>query len=480
MLAVGKYERVGSLSLLTLSLIATVLLVARSLAPFPHDRLERYWLASLGQAILATRAIPHVLTPAGVQTGDLPWTPHEWLFATAVAFAQAHGVYAVFAAAVGVLVSAVFWIFLWSCRSRGVHPLLAAVACYVALLVVQQFYEVRVAAVSWLFFVLLIVVLDRVRLRWWLAPLGLFWANVHASVVLGVAIAIAYAGAQALERRPVRLLAVQVVAMIGATLCTPFGVGLYAYALATAHAAWHPYVDEWRPLWQSSIGWYLPWLLLLPLILSGRWKRPPMWEPVVVIVMMVAAAMAVRNAIPFVLIAMPIVLSWKEIAFPRYAQLCAAGVVLCTLVLQCRLPSHVVRDAPFGIWVPSTSAARLVGFHFAGKRVFCDRAPTCNVALFEHAATYLDGRVDPFPVSVFQETATIDRARPGWSARLRDLRIDAVVTSEGDPIEQALTRSSEWSIAYAAGGNTVFVPRVDVIDGRGVFTMRPSAAIPGG
>ena len=58
---------------------------------FPPADGDLLWQRWLGARILREHAIPRALGPETFAANGAPWTPHEWLFSTALAFGAEHG-----------------------------------------------------------------------------------------------------------------------------------------------------------------------------------------------------------------------------------------------------------------------------------------------------------------------------------------------------------------------------------------------------
>lgn len=96
-----------------------------------------------------------------------------------------------------ILISSVFVLTLSRMNASGVHPLFSFVVLLTALLAVQARFSYRPEVFTWLFIILMLIVLDK-NLRgnnkalYWLPVIMLFWVNMHGLFVIGIGLLGAY------------------------------------------------------------------------------------------------------------------------------------------------------------------------------------------------------------------------------------------------------------------------------------------------
>ena len=104
--------------------------------------------------------------------------------------------------------------------------------------------------------------------------------------------------------------------------------------------------------------------------------------------------------------------------------------------------------------------ARAVGYlaNLPGrKRLFCFDFGACSLALgLDGIQTFMDGRCDPFPLSVWQRYRTLIDARPGWSGILSAYAITFVLAPNDSPLARAVGGSGQWNRIYSDGANALF------------------------
>jgi hypothetical protein len=152
------------------------------------DDFDTWWHLASGRWIAAHHAVPatDVLSHT-VRTH--PWINLQWAFDL--------GLYGLFAAGgpllpclAGALVFMAAFVLLLRLMARHIGSSLSALVGFVVLLVAQERVALRPELVTFLLLTAVWSVLDRMRADegrglWWLVPLMLVWANVHALFVLG-------------------------------------------------------------------------------------------------------------------------------------------------------------------------------------------------------------------------------------------------------------------------------------------------------
>jgi hypothetical protein len=160
--------------------------------------------------------------------------------------------------------------------------------------------------------------------RWWLAPLLVIaWANVHGSVVLGVALVVAASlglvrGADQIARASIRLRAVVVAASVVALVVSPLGIDVVDY-LRSINGVQNieAITPVWKPMAPASlraIGVYAAFVFVL-----AGWRRTGRsWRELLPLapslVLLIAAFGAVRYASWLALALVP-ELAWAAGAF---------------------------------------------------------------------------------------------------------------------------------------------------------------------
>jgi hypothetical protein len=210
------------------------------------------WHLAAGRLILDTWSIPHS-DPFSFTFAGHAWTAHEWLAEAAMALADRAGLAGVAVLFAGAIAIALGLIARELLRALPFRYALLALAFLVAVL--APFMLARPHVLTWPVFVLWLLALLRARdehrapkLGW--AALMIIWANLHASYLIGIAIAGAFALEALIAEKdkravvagwlPFGLLSVLLAAV------TPHGIQGFLYPVQVSGMKSLPLIQEWR------------------------------------------------------------------------------------------------------------------------------------------------------------------------------------------------------------------------------------------
>ncbi len=230
---------------------------------------DTFWQARSGMEIVADRALPAVDTYSWTAAGE-PWTLNSWGFNVLVGLAHRFGgldVVAWFGAAFLMVIAGLV---LLLARRLGAHPVTSAVTLLLGSALVIGWLSVRPQLVDYAAVLLLVLLLQDVArgTHWRRAALGVgllmaVWVNLHAAVLLGLAIVVVYAAVLLVDPSrstpPARGLLALAAAVAG-SLVNPYGLGVLTQA-AQVRAASTGIVDEWAAADLTSAVQLLPPLL---------------------------------------------------------------------------------------------------------------------------------------------------------------------------------------------------------------------------
>lgn len=440
----------------------------------PMPAVDLAYQVRAGDMILSTGAIPRVDTFTFTVAGH-PWTDQQWLAQVLLAVVHRLGGWELLAVLRAALVVAMVALLVAAARLRGaglrsasVLGLLAFLAAAPALALRPQLFAIVVFAG------LLALVAGRHRYpRLFLAAplLVALWANLHGSFVLAPLL-LGYAWLDDLARSvPARRSFAVLLAGTAATCLTPFGAGVWAYAVGIgADPLIASRVSEWQrtsPLTvpgalfyvsaaaAAAVSWrgrgrlaWPDWLWLAGLALLGVWAvRGVAWWPA-------GAALVVAGALGGAPQERP---SPRAVpaAMRRLNALVAAVLAIAVVVA---LPWWRPSDPLTGregllSYAPSGLASALREHVAPGSRVF---VPQTWGSWFEWAvpdATYfVDSRFELFPASIW----TADDALAGGGAPASDAldrwQVQAVVLPEGWPAP-----AGAWTTVYRDAGGSILL-----------------------
>jgi hypothetical protein len=255
----------------------------------------------------------------------------------------------------------------------------------------------------------------------------------------------------------VRARAVLCVAIPLAVLCTPLGIRLPLYAFMLLHDPIRQYIAEWQPLTGLSTQIVVGMFPLAAIVLYGvrrLWRERPR-DFVLTFLMLGWALLSIRNIALFAIVAaVPASLivagneGWEDpLEERRFAALRWLALVLVPLVGFVAYHARpMVRP-----WTPPEASISQLAAMPGDHRLLCTEFSWCAVALGQpNVRVFLDGRADPYPVSVWQSFAQFSSLSPGWQSVLDRYRVNAVLTRRDSPVVSAMLGLGNWREAPPA------------------------------
>jgi hypothetical protein len=409
------------------------------------------------------------------RAGD-PWLNQQW--AAQLIFASAHrvlgwaGVGITYAAALGSGFSFLYR----SCRRAEAAPRTAALLTLLGFLVASGSLAARPQALAVPLFTGTWLLLAR-RDRWtWLVPiLALIWANVHGSFVLAPLLVVFALGDDLIERRPAARTLVLLLATVVATLVTPFGPGVWSYAveISTSETIRNG-VAEWRPPSPLSISGAPFWLSGVIVLGTAVWKRRAVRAIDIarLLVFFVLGVPALRGTLWWALAAPPVISRWfrtteqsngdRESAGRDPLRMIAAAFVLALLPIALFLrrgvdpvtgtTQRLAADAP-EVLVDATRSALPSGSRVLVYQPF---ASWFEFSLPEDLVM-VDSRIELFPDTVWDDYDRVITAGDGWERILDDHRIASVVLPPQAVLRGKLRGAHGWRQVVDGPAGSVFV-----------------------
>ena len=270
------------------------------------------WYTLLGGRLIAEHGLPAHDTLA-LWTHGRAWVDQQWLAQIAGYGAFRLGGIRLFALCDALIVAAAFGIAILAARRRGAS---ARAVAWIAVIVLLPFYVIasnpRAQTLAFVLFVLELWLLtgewaERSRRLFLVLPLLVVWANVHGSVVLGAAL-VALRGlvelvrARGRSRRGALLLVLPWLCVFA----SPYGFQLAGYyRTILVGSGFSNLVTEWAPTTLNVVTAPLYLTAAGAIWLIGRSPRSfPVYERVLLFVLIVVALSAIRNVGWFALAAL--------------------------------------------------------------------------------------------------------------------------------------------------------------------------------
>jgi hypothetical protein len=463
--------------------------VAALLATLPTVDLA-YQLRA-GADILAGRGIPATDTWTFTAAGR-PWLDQQWGAQVLLAGAFESVGWTGLAVLRAALVGAISGLILLAVRRRApaMHPRYAALLTLAAFVVTSPALALRPQLLGMALFALTLAVLAGRRQgpRWlWLLPVvAAVWANTHGSFILAPVL-VGLAWLEDLHDRSPRAGRTLLIAFASgaSTIITPFGIGVWGYALGLAtNREVTARISEWQPptlsegpgiLFWGSVALAsvavvalarrrrgIPWPAVLSLVafaaLGAIAERGIAWWPGVAVVTLagLAAHTGRHGTVPAAEEARPV--RGSALNTLVGAVLVAAGIALLPtwrpVDSGLKVPSGLLIHAPSGI------TAALRGLAVPGDRVW---NPQVWGSWFEFAVpapSYaFDSRIEIFPPTAWADLDVVAVAGAGWPEVLDGAGATIVITEGAptSPLAQALARSANWESAHTDAEGSVWI-----------------------
>jgi len=444
-----------------------------------------------GAEILAGRGIPATDTWTFTAAGR-PWLDQQWGAQAVLAAAFTATGWTGLAVLRAALVGAISGLILLAIRRRApaMHPRYAALLTLAAFVVTSPALALRPQLLGMALFALTLAVLAGRRQGpgwlWVLPVVAAVWANTHGSFILAPFL-VGLAWLEDLhDRSPRAGRTLRITIATGAsTIITPFGIGVWGYALGLAtNREVTARISEWQPptlsegpgiLFWGSVALAavavvalarrrdgIPWPAVVTLVgfatLGAITERGIAWWPGVAAVTLagLAAHEGRHETVPATEEARPA--RGSALNALVGAVLVAAGIAL----LPTWRPVDAGLNAPSGLLghAPSGVTAALREIATRTDRIW---NPQVWGSWFEFAVpepSYaFDARIEVIPPEAWADGDVVASAGAGWPAILD--RADAtIVITEGDatsPLAQALAEDSDWRLAHADDTGTIWV-----------------------
>lgn len=440
------------------------------------------------------RAGGQILDGAGIPAADTwtftalgrPWLDQQWAAQVLLALTWRLGGWTGLAILRAALVGVIAWgVFAaigrrapgWPARNRALLTLAAYIVMAPALALRPQLFGMVLFALSLL---ILSVRRERPALLWVLPVIAVAWANLHGSFVLAPLLVGLAWFEDAADRAPRAGRTLLAAVLTGAaTAVTPFGVGVWGYALGLAgNRDVVQRVSEWQPPGLTDIPGILFWIsvVLAFAVAIGVARRPGRrfpWPAFVALTVFAGlGAVSGRGAAWWPMVAVVTVAgllvahsapaAGRAVVGRRLNAVLAVALTLAGLaLLPLWRPVDAGLGAPSGVlsYAPSGITATLRSIATPADRIW---NPQVWGSWFEFAvpapAYALDSRIEVIPSATWSDAEVVATAAAGWSDVLDAARVTIVVTkgATADPLAGALAASPAWTRLLADADGTVW------------------------
>lgn len=310
---------------------------------------------------------------------------------------------------------------------------------------------------------------------WWLVPMVVLWANLHA----GFYTAFAYLGVVAvgglIERRldPVsrtldsaalgHLAGAMVVAFF-AILLTPHGATLWTYPFATlGDPVTQRSLVEWRsPAFGNFFLWgYLAYVVVGLLGIAVRRPRPVVTDLILYAGTLAASLFSVRHIALHAVVSMPMVMRlWTQDRTTQVSRLFPVALLVVAIggywVQFNRLMT--INESSVTARFPVDAVTYLQESGLSDQRIYND-FPWGGYLIWNDIRPFIDGRTDMYGPEYLDMTLDTLFLRSGWEASLDVYDIDVAMLTHTAPLTRMLETLPEWSEVYRDDRAVIFERR---------------------
>jgi hypothetical protein len=438
-----------------------------------------WWHLRTGQWIIENRAIPHS-DPFSLTFQGRPWIAHEWLSEIIFyAIYRAGGLPMLSLTFAGIITMAYFMSY-W--RSYG-KPYIAGIVTILGAIASAPVWGVRPQILTLFLFSIWVFLLEKFfktgnkKIIILLPIIMIFWVNLHAGYILGLALLAMYSFLKLIESflpgtwtadnmsSPNRNLILPAlagfIACLFAVLINPNGYEMFIYPFGTLGSkAMMTLIAEWLSPNFHSLEWMPLALFLLSLVATGLFsrRRSSLTEIALAVIFGYAALRSMRNVPLFAVVTIPILSFHLDGIF--------------SFSVNKNEPTKIKSVANIGILIIvllagiAQASTTLINQKGSEKEVYPVAAvdwiknnnPKGNIYnaygwggyliwhLYPNYKVYVDGRADLYGDAYLQDFVTIYQARSGWETKMQAADIKIALVETDSPIANALSQSPNWKI----------------------------------
>lgn len=358
---------------------------------FSYSDLDLGWHLRAGQDIIDNQSVSSV-NNYNYTLIDIPWIDHEWLLNLVMAKTYNNftslGLHLLF-----LLVILLVFYLAWRRASKflgnsNFNKYLSYIFLFFGIWASQAHLGIRVQEFGLLGLIILLGIIDNyprnIKSIYYLPLLFLFWANIHASFILGLALLITYCcylyiapylnslkflrifSLPILKMRDKNRVLMMLALSVVASLINPYGVTLYSFLSGYSNSFYMSYINEWQG--QFSLPPHYPQLIYLSLSATGAllwfWferqtkTKLKLWDISIFLLFFILAWRSRRHFPLFVTVSLPLVVlfyqeTFKSIwqSFSSQMKLIILSFLTLSIFLSCLsiiiylpLKQHVIDD----------------------------------------------------------------------------------------------------------------------------------------
>jgi hypothetical protein len=461
-----------------------------------------WWHLKTGQILVETRSIPHTDLFSSFHSGR-EWITHEWLsevFMYGVYTSLGYGGLIVI---FSLIIAVAFFLVYRRYQQDVGHPYIACTALLLGAFATMPTWGVRPQMFSLLLASVFLAILDdfsrdhNKRTIYWLIPLTVLWANMHAGFALGLALILLTIVGLLLESwltstqftngfSRVRPLLLVWSLSLAAVVINPNGIRLYLYPFETlkSHAMMKYITEWWSPNFQEPMFQPLAVLIFATCaaLALGR-KQVRLRELVLLSATGIAALRSGRNVPFFALVAIPLLArhSWDWVSSQRWGQWLtrpedqnmkqgAAVKIVLNIVLfvvmplglaATRISRSVADQTNFNRQGYPAAATDFVLSHRLPQPIYNEYGWGGYLIwrLYPDYRVYIDGRADVYGDAFLEEFLMVHGGEPRWQEPLQRYGIQTVMVKPDTALASLLKLDQGWAKVFEDPQAAIFIKK---------------------
>jgi len=445
---------------------------------------DYWWHTLTGRLIVAGRSLVRTELYTYTVRGT-PWTDHEYgsqlLFYTLTRIGGLLGV-AVFFAAV---IWTGFLLVLARMRERLVSPLVAGAVLVLGAGAGFSVWNPRAQMLDFLFLALELWWVERFlrrrsRALYYTPLLVLLWANLHGGFVfafyvlgiLDITLLVHWLRERSAAARAglVRALLISAASVV-ASLLTPWGLALFVYVWKTQFSSQQSsFIAEWQSPDFHMLN-ILPFeVMLLAAFVGLIWRRPSLYEALLLLSATVLAFDAMRFIEIFVVVTAPILAwewtpAWRRVAaWLQRSGSYPSGTPSTRTAVLALVALVSVASVGFGAYTLRGQTASTQANYPVGAANWLAAHPSVGTRMFNQydwggylayrfyptssRRVFIYGEAELMGDQLLAQYVDVNQLHCDWQQVLDEYRVDYVVFAPDKPLDSALAATRQWSLAY--------------------------------
>ena len=451
-----------------------------------------WWHLRTGQLMVQSRAILRV-DPFSWSASGKAWITHEWLSELIIYQIFKVGSYQLLTLSFSLLITASLLFSYLRCPPES-KPYVAGFSLLLGALASGPLWGVRPQMITLLFTSIFLYLLDCYRRNGQLKTLipipliMLFWVNLHAGYILGIAVIITYVIGWIIELVVLKFWKKEsidkitkkkflvLVGVLGASLLVmpmnPAGLQIFTYPFQTLFdPAMQKYIQEWLSPDFHQLIWQPLALLILTLIGAGMigGHRISITKIILTLGFGFAALRSVRHVPLFAVVVIPVLAEQFSslIKINPSAQapsrllrwintLLISAIALVMTLTLIQLPGNqeeaeainFPKEAVEWILENEPQGKLFNSYNWGGYLIW---------KLYPEYPVYIDGRADLYGGNFLIHYTDIASAKLGWEEKLNGENVQIVLVEADSKLSDALQQSSAWKISFEDKVSVIFI-----------------------